>query len=89
MAFAVKSWKSIESRQAPVLDLRAGRHELRIHWITALSVALLVTIIRVFLTSMALKARQSKVLTETPALLDEVGTARTSLTPIWTGIYPR
>jgi len=55
--------------------------ELRIHWITALSVALPVTIISVFLTSMALKARQSKVLTGTSALLDDVGTARTSLTP--------
>jgi membrane-bound serine protease (ClpP class) len=55
--------------------------ELRIHWITALSVALPVTIISIFLTSMALKARQSKVLTGTTALLDEVGTARTPLTP--------
>jgi membrane-bound serine protease (ClpP class) len=55
--------------------------ELRIHWITALSVALPVTIICVFLTSMALKARQSNVLTGTTALLDQVGTARTPLTP--------
>jgi membrane-bound serine protease (ClpP class) len=55
--------------------------EMRIHWITALSLAVPVTIISIFLTSMALKARQSKVLTGTSALLDEVGTARTSLTP--------
>jgi membrane-bound serine protease (ClpP class) len=55
--------------------------EMRIHWITALSIALPITIISIFLTSMALKARQSKVLTGTSALLDEVGTARTSLTP--------
>jgi membrane-bound serine protease (ClpP class) len=58
-----------------------GPPELRIHWITALAVALPIAIISVFLTSMALKTRQSKVLTGTSALLNEVGTARTSLTP--------
>lgn len=55
---------------------------MRVHWITALSVTLPVMILIVFLTSMALKARQFKVLTGAPALLDEVGTARTSLTPL-------
>jgi membrane-bound serine protease (ClpP class) len=58
-----------------------GPPELRIHWITALAVALPIAMISVFLTSMAFKTRQSKVLTGTSALLDEVGTARTSLTP--------
>jgi membrane-bound serine protease (ClpP class) len=55
--------------------------EMRIHWTTALAVVLPVTILIVFLTSMALKARQSKVLTGASALLEEVGTARTPLTP--------
>jgi membrane-bound serine protease (ClpP class) len=55
--------------------------EMRIRWTTALFIALPVTIIGIFLTSMALKARQFKVLTGTSTLLDEVGTARTSLTP--------
>jgi membrane-bound serine protease (ClpP class) len=58
-----------------------GPPELRIHWITALAVALPIAMISVFLTSMAFKTRQSKVLTGTSALLEEVGTARTSLTP--------
>jgi membrane-bound serine protease (ClpP class) len=59
-----------------------GPPELRIHWITALSVAVPIAIISVFLTSMVLKTRQAKVLTGTSALLDQIGTARTSLTPL-------
>jgi membrane-bound serine protease (ClpP class) len=59
-----------------------GPPELRIHWITALSVAAPIAIISVFLTSMVLKTRQAKVLTGTSALLDQIGTARTSLTPL-------
>jgi membrane-bound serine protease (ClpP class) len=59
-----------------------GPPELRIHWITALAVALPIAIISVFLTSMVFKTRQSKVLTGTSALLEQVGTARTSLTPL-------
>lgn len=55
--------------------------ELRIHWSTALAVTLPVAAISIFLTSIALKARRSKVLTGTSALLGEIGTARTSLTP--------
>jgi membrane-bound serine protease (ClpP class) len=58
-----------------------GPPEMRIHWITALSVALPFMILSIFLMSMALKTRQSRVLTGISALLDEVGTARTSLTP--------
>lgn len=55
---------------------------MRIHWTTAISVALPVLVIVVFLTTMALKARRSKVLNGASALLDEVGTARTSLMPV-------
>jgi membrane-bound serine protease (ClpP class) len=58
-----------------------GPPEMRIHWTTAFSLALPFTVISLFLTSMALKARKSKVLTGISTLLDEVGTARTALTP--------
>ena len=40
-----------------------------------------VRVISLFLTSVALKARRSEVITGTSALLDEVGTARTALAP--------
>jgi membrane-bound serine protease (ClpP class) len=58
-----------------------GPPEMRIHWSTAVAVALPFTIISILLTSVALKARQAEVLTGTSALLDEIGTARTPLAP--------
>jgi membrane-bound serine protease (ClpP class) len=58
-----------------------GPPEMRIHWMTALSLALPFAVISLFLTSVALKTRRSEVITGPAALLDEVGTARTALAP--------
>ena len=55
--------------------------ELRIKLVTALSVALPLGLITVFLLRLAFKAWRSKVVTGDAGLLDDVGTARTDLTP--------
>jgi len=58
-----------------------GPPELRIGWMTALSVALPFALITVLLTSLVLRARAAKVVTGTSALLGECGVARTALEP--------
>lgn len=55
--------------------------EMRVKLITALSVALPLGLITVFLVRLALKAWKSKVVTGEAGLLDEVGTAQTDLSP--------
>ena len=55
--------------------------EMRIHWLTALSVAVPLGLITVFLLRLALESQRAKVVTGAAALLDEVGTVQTDLTP--------
>ena len=55
--------------------------EMRIKLVTALSVALPLGLITVFLLRLAFKAWKSKVVTGDAGLLDDVGTAQTDLTP--------
>ena len=55
--------------------------EMRIKLITALSVALPLGLITVFLLRLAFKAWKSKVATGEAGLLDDVGTAQTDLAP--------
>jgi membrane-bound serine protease (ClpP class) len=58
--------------------------ELRVHLLTALGVSVPLGVITVFLTSIALKARRSKVATGTQGMIGEVGIARTDLAPAGT-----
>jgi membrane-bound serine protease (ClpP class) len=55
--------------------------EMRIHWITAVGLALPFTIITVFLLSLALRARRLKVDTGAEGMIGEVGKAVTELAP--------
>ena len=55
--------------------------EMRIRLVTALSVALPLGLITVFLLRLAFKAWKSKVVTGEAGLLDDVGTAQTDLAP--------
>ncbi len=55
--------------------------ELRIHVETALAVTIPFAMITIFLMSLVLKARASKVITGLSAMLDEIGEARTRLAP--------
>jgi membrane-bound serine protease (ClpP class) len=58
-----------------------GPPELRIHFSTALSVALPFAAITMFLVSMVIKARRNKVLTGAGGMIGELGIARTALEP--------
>lgn len=72
-----------------VLSMILGAHilidspipEMRVKLVTALSVALPLGLITVFLLRLAFKAWKSKVMTGEAGLLDEVGTAQTDLAP--------
>jgi membrane-bound serine protease (ClpP class) len=55
--------------------------EMRIHWITAIALALPFTAITVFLLSLAVRARHSKVQTGVQGMIGEVGSAVTELSP--------
>lgn len=55
--------------------------EMRVRWLTALSVSIPVGLITVFLMSIALKARRNKVVTGAQGLIGEIGIARTALAP--------
>lgn len=55
--------------------------EMRIHWSTALGLALPFSAITVFLLSLAVKARRNKVVTGPEAMIGETGAAVTPLTP--------
>ncbi len=55
--------------------------EMRIHLSTALAVALPFALVTSFLLTLAVKARRAKVQTGASGMVDEIGTARTPLTP--------
>ncbi len=58
-----------------------GPPDMRIHLSTALAVALPFAAITMFLVSLVIKARQSKVLTGAEGMIGELGVARTALEP--------
>ena len=58
-----------------------GPPEMRIRVSTALAVALPFAAITAFLVSLVIRARRSKVATGIPGMLNEIGTAKTDLTP--------
>ncbi|HEV2688092.1 MAG TPA: nodulation protein NfeD [Bryobacteraceae bacterium] len=58
-----------------------GPPELRIHWSTAISVAIPFALITMFLVSIVMQARQNKVLTGASGMIGEIGIARTALAP--------
>jgi membrane-bound serine protease (ClpP class) len=55
--------------------------ELRIHWLTAISLALPFSAITVFLVTIAVRARRNKVQTGREGMIGEVGNAITELAP--------
>jgi membrane-bound serine protease (ClpP class) len=55
--------------------------ELRVHWITAIGLALPFAAITVFLMSIAMRARQNKVETGAQGMIGELGSAVTGLSP--------
>jgi len=55
--------------------------EMRIHWSTAIAVALPFSLITVFLLSLVVKARRAKAQTGEEAMIGEVGSAITELAP--------
>jgi membrane-bound serine protease (ClpP class) len=58
-----------------------GPADLRIHFSTALSVTVPFALITMFLVSLVIKARSNKVITGVSSMLNEIGVARTPLTP--------
>jgi len=58
-----------------------GPPEVRIHFTTALAVSLPFALITMFLVSIVVRARRNKVLTGVSAMLNEIGVARTDLSP--------
>jgi membrane-bound serine protease (ClpP class) len=58
-----------------------GPPEVRIHYSTAISVAIPFALITMFLVSIVIKARQGKVLTGVTGMIGEVGVASTALAP--------
>lgn len=58
-----------------------GPPEVRIHFATALGVALPFALITFFLVSLVVRARRNKVLTGTSGMIDEIGVARSTLAP--------
>ena len=63
------------------LLLIEGPPEIRIRLITAVAVALPFSLITVFLLSLAMRAHRRKVMTGGRGMIDEIGEARTALTP--------
>jgi membrane-bound serine protease (ClpP class) len=55
--------------------------EMRIHWLTAIALALPFSIITVFLLSLAVRARRGKVETGAQGMIGELGSAVTELSP--------
>src|SRR4051812_44440264 len=55
--------------------------EMRIKWITALSVTIPFALITIFLVTLAVRARMNKVTTGKEGLIGEIGVARTPLAP--------
>ena len=58
-----------------------GPPELRIHLSTAIGVSVPFALITLFLVSLVVRARRSKVLTGMAGMLDEIGVAQTALAP--------
>ena len=58
-----------------------GPPEIRIHPLTAISVALPFALITMFLVSIVVQARRNKVLTGASGMIGEIGVARTALSP--------
>jgi membrane-bound serine protease (ClpP class) len=58
-----------------------GPPEMRIHLSTAVSVAIPFALITMFLVSIVIQARRNKVVTGASAMIGEIGTARTILSP--------
>jgi membrane-bound serine protease (ClpP class) len=58
--------------------------ELRIHWSTALGLALPFSAITIFLLSIAVRARRNKVVTGVEGMIGQTGSAITDLTPVGT-----
>ena len=58
--------------------------ELRIHWATAIGLALPFSLITAGLVSLAVRARRSKVVTGSQGMIGEIGTAVTELAPAGT-----
>jgi len=81
-----------------VMLINSPYPEMRIHWSTAVSLALPFSLITVFLLSLVIKARQSKVETGIEGMIGETGAAVTELSPegkvfvhgeYWDAVSPR
>jgi membrane-bound serine protease (ClpP class) len=66
-----------------------GPPEVRIHLSTALATTIPFALITMFLVSLAYKARKNKALMSNGGLIDEIGEARTALTPSGTALSPQ
>jgi membrane-bound serine protease (ClpP class) len=55
--------------------------EMRVRWLTALSVSVPLGLITIFLMTIAIRARQNKVTTGIEGMIGEIGVARSPLTP--------
>lgn len=64
-----------------VMLINSPQPEMRIHWSTAISLALPFSAITVFLLSLALRARRNKVVTGSEGMIGETGAAVTELAP--------
>lgn len=58
-----------------------GPPEVRIHLTTALAVVIPFAVITIFLMTLVVKARRNKAVMSYAGMLDEIGEARTALTP--------
>ncbi len=74
-----------------------GPPAMRIHWLTAISVAIPFALITIFLVSMVVRARANKVITGQSGMIDTMGVVQTPLAPrgkilirgeIWDAISP-
>jgi membrane-bound serine protease (ClpP class) len=64
-----------------VMLINSPMPEMRIHWSTAIGVALPFSAITLFLLSLAVKARHNKVVTGSEGMIGETGSAVTALAP--------
>jgi len=64
-----------------VMLIDSPQPEMRIHWLTAISLALPFSAITVFLLSLAVRARRNKVVTGREGMIGETGAAVTELAP--------
>ncbi|MGA2598836.1 MAG: nodulation protein NfeD [Bryobacteraceae bacterium] len=74
-----------------------GPPEMRIHWLTAISVAIPFALITLFLVSIVVRARANKVITGQSGMIDTIGIVQTPLAPegkilirgeLWDAISP-